>query len=253
MAQTSTGLPCPTGSQICKSAARSTNKRMQRKRTLLENFWRHILRGELTVFKFIQVRGQWNRRTPGVPQISVSLVSLSVPTILLSPKSATMMSASSSLVRNKRFSGFKSIKTRYFQKIKIKVCRRYVITRTTVNDSDIVDIFYRFKDGANEICGVTACINNIYVTSWTGWQVEIQLTVRSNGLLRIFYRRVHHPCRGQRQGRYFARSGLHRPWDSHIEQTRTTTGMYLKVIVQRDDVYVSFGYRFQYRDLIPNL
>jgi hypothetical protein len=60
--------------------------------------------------KFCQFRNRLeaDRLTPGVPQISVSMLNFSPSITLLSPKSASIISASSSTVRNSKFSGFRS-------------------------------------------------------------------------------------------------------------------------------------------------
>jgi hypothetical protein len=86
--------------------------------------------------------------TPGVPQISVSLFSLSVSMTLLRPKSAIMISASSAGVRKRRFSGLRSEQHE-------NKARSGIQLLTAVHDSYIVDVYHGFEDGANEICSIT--------------------------------------------------------------------------------------------------
>lgn len=93
-------------------SAYSKNKRRKRhgglQPTFLEDFWRHILQTNQQGDNMAYLR---ELLTPGVPQISVNIFNFSSSMILLKPKSAIMMSASSCGVLNRRFSGFKSDKS----------------------------------------------------------------------------------------------------------------------------------------------
>jgi hypothetical protein len=66
------------------------------------------------------------------------------------PKSATMMSASSSGVRKRRFSGFRSGDV----KIELHISTRCVGKRTAVNNATCVDVLDGLSDGADEAGGV---------------------------------------------------------------------------------------------------
>jgi hypothetical protein len=89
-------------------------------------------------------------RTPGVPQISVRALSLSSSMTLERPKSATMISASSSGVRKRRFSGFRSGDVTN----ELHISTRCLGKRTTVNDATCVDVLDGLGNGADEAGGV---------------------------------------------------------------------------------------------------
>lgn len=87
------------------------------------------------------------RLTPGVPQISVNILNFSSSITRLSPKSAIMMSASSALVRKRRFSGLRSGERSVASQSREIRC-------TAMNDACLMDIFHGDENGADEFCRV---------------------------------------------------------------------------------------------------
>ena len=93
---------------------------------------------------------QGDQLTPGVPHISVRRVSFSSSIILLSPKSAIMISASSAEVRKSKFSGLRS---RTMKKAVINPADLQIKTLwplTPMNDPAVMDVLHRLENSAHK-------------------------------------------------------------------------------------------------------
>lgn len=116
--------------------------------------------------KSIEGRGKgFGKRTPGVPQISVSTLSLSSSMMRERPKSAIMMSASSAFVRNSKFSGFRSVHSR--QELSVRMTKLL----TPMDNPAFVDVLDGPHDSADEVgciaargCELRGCHSDIGAT-----------------------------------------------------------------------------------------